>query len=128
MGFHNSGLQVAEYEYDFSVDGGAVSTIALSAKANKKPLPAGAIVTGAVTQVEVAGTSGGSATVQIGNQAAATAYMANTAVAALTLNAVAKPAVTSFAVVAGTNDLVNLAIAAAALTAGKIKLWISYHY
>jgi hypothetical protein len=52
--------------YDFAVDGGAVSTITIS----DENIPANAIILGGVVEVDVAVTSGGSATLAIQVEAA----------------------------------------------------------
>lgn len=55
-------------EYDFAVDGGAVSTITL--RSNDGPLPAGAYVLGGVLDINTALDSGGSATAALQVKAA----------------------------------------------------------
>lgn len=66
MSFRNE-LHVQEYIYDFDVDGGAQGAIDLSAKANKVPLPDGAVVKAVYAKVLTAVTSGGAPTVAWGN-------------------------------------------------------------
>lgn len=83
--FSNKNVQVAEYIYDFAVDGGSsAAAIDLSAKAGKKGLPVGAIVEQVTAWVETAVTSGGSATVEWGNGDDSDGY-SGTAIAKATL-------------------------------------------
>ena len=110
----------AKFTYDFATDGGAVSSITLGT------LPDKAIVTGGHAEVEAAVTSSGSATVALGLVANTDAFVAATAKGSLTLNTV----------LATSNDLplkmsgdtpVLATIATAALTAGKINLFVEYY-
>ena len=110
----------AKFTYDFATDGGAVSSITLG------QLPDKAVVTGGHIEVETAVTSAGSATVAFGIVANTDAFVAATAKATLALNYVA----------ATSNDLplkmtgetpVLATIATAALTAGKIHLFVEYY-
>lgn len=121
-------LHIQEYVYDFSVDGGAVSTIDLSAKANKEPLPDKAFVKNAYAQVVTACTSGGAATVSFGNSSDVNVYSNNTtiAVAALTANSAHDGAVAFFVASAANLRDVTMTIGTAALTAGKIVLVVEY--
>jgi hypothetical protein len=84
--FKNDGVQVAEYMYDFSVDGGAQGSIILSDKAGKANLPVGAMVLGCHARVLTAVTSGGSATCEWGTSGDTDGY-SGTAVAKATLAA-----------------------------------------
>lgn len=119
-------VNYVEYEYDFSVDGGAVSSITLSTKADKDPMPLGAIVTNVVIYVVEACTSGGSATVSVGDLASATKYSAATAVGSLTTGALVTATGVPNAIGGSTEQDVIVAIAVAALTAGKIKIMMQY--
>lgn len=86
----NKGVLVQEYVYDYSVDGGAVGEIFLSSKANKKPIPNGAVVKGVTARVVTAltGESAGSS-LAWGNDDAATGYSgAAQLVASFSANAV----------------------------------------
>ena len=69
----NIGKQVAEYVYDFAVDGGAQGVIDLSAKTGKSPLPQNAIVT-AVTARVITAIVGSSSTLIWGNTTDADGY------------------------------------------------------
>jgi len=68
------GLKEAVGEYDFAVDGGAVSTITLRSPANLSTgndIPNGSVITGGYIEVDTAFTSaGGTATVAVNSQAA----------------------------------------------------------
>ncbi len=61
-GYPTGSLQVVRARYDFAVDGGAVGDIDLTKSA---VIPAGAVILGGFVEVDVAPTSGGSATLAI---------------------------------------------------------------
>lgn len=141
-GILNGGLQVQEYVYDFSVDGGAQGAIDLSAKDGFDPLPDNAIVSEVVAWVETAATSGGSATVSYGPSADVDGYSgAAIAVASLTADAVFNGFDNGAALLwDDTNDhkihyITNatnkrdfsVTIATADLTAGKIRFAVAYY-
>jgi len=115
-----------EAVYDFSVDGGLVGSVPLNdASGSPLNLPEKAIVISSHIEIEAAVTSGGSATVAFGLIGNTDAFKAATGKASLTLDAV----------FAGGNDLplkiaaptpVAVTIAVAALTAGKIRIFIKY--
>lgn len=143
MPFGNNGVQVQEYVYDFAVDGGAASSISLSSKANKDPLPSGAIVMDCVLRVLTAFTSGGSATLAVGNTADPNGYLEGIAVAALTAGACFTAAQQVGALLWDNTNDANLAygvtstantqdvlvqIATAAMTAGKAVICVEYLY
>lgn len=114
---------VQEYLYDFAVDGGAVGFISLINPAN--PLPVGAIVTSIHYHQVAAFTSGGSATVSIGDAGSNARYLALTAFdnAAYALDNVAALSTAIPNLVSSANEgNVGITVAVAALTAGKIKL------
>jgi hypothetical protein len=130
-----------EYVYDFAVDGGAVSTIALSAKPGKEPLPLYAVVTSVALKVVTAFTSGGSATLAWGNTSDVDGYSGTPiAVASLTDNAVfngwgnvaallwndTQDSPVYYHVGAANDAVVSVTIATAAMTAGKAVLWVEY--
>lgn len=140
--FKNKELCVQEYVYDFSVDGGAVSTITLSSKSGVDPLPVGAIVKSVSAQVLTAFTSGGSATLSWGNGDSVTAYSGTAiAVASLTANAVfngmgngssslwddTQDSPKLLYIDDATTGAVVVAIATAAMTAGKMVLCVEYY-
>ncbi|MBL0320679.1 MAG: hypothetical protein IPP74_15500 [Alphaproteobacteria bacterium] len=129
MAFKNDGPQVNEYVYDFAVDGGAVSTIDLSAKQGFAPLPSGAVVKSVHYKVVSALTSGGSATVSIGDANATARYLALTAFdnAAYAAGNVAAAAIgVPMNVSAAARGQFGISIAVAALTAGKIVFFVEF--
>lgn len=122
----NMNVQVQEYTYDFAVHGGAVGQIDL-ATAAKSLLPVGAVVTQVHYKVVTAPTSGGAATIAIGDVGSAARYLAATAIASYTLDLVAVNAIgTPMNITAANNGKFAITIATAALTAGKIKFFVSY--
>lgn len=147
MPFKNDGRQVQEFIYDFSVDGGAVSTIDLAIKDGYPLLPAGATVQKVTARVLTACTSGGSATVEWGNTSDTDGYSGVAiAVASLTAAAVfngaedgTSPSALLFnntndeekpyavTATANTQNFV-VKITTAALTAGKIAFDVEYLY
>lgn len=117
-------LFTAEYVYDFAVHGGAVGFIPLKGLGHNA-LPSGAVVTSAHYQVLTAFTSGGSATVAIGDAASGAKYLAATAYnnAAYTANvpaaiAIGLPQFVSSANIASP----GITVATAALTGGKMRI------
>ena len=111
-----------KFTWDFDVDGGAAGTYTLGTVDHKMLLRAGYI------HVETACTSGGSATVQVGFTTADADAILNTtsgAVANLTDDVVdTESAATNLVVAAG--DTLDLVIGTAALTAGKINVFVEY--
>jgi len=140
MSFKNDSKQCAEFVYNFALDGGAVSTIVLSGKAGQAALPDGAIVTDVYMKVLTTCTSGGAATVAIGNSSDVDGYIEAQAVAGLTAGAMFSSQVnggallwddTEDAGIAYLADSANeravvISIAAAALTAGKLGVVVEY--
>jgi hypothetical protein len=141
MAFSNDGLQVQEYVYDFSVDGGATGAIDLSAKAGYDPLPDGAIVSEVVAFFEAA-IVGTSSTLSWGNTADPDGYSGSAiAEATLVINYVANGFDNGAALLwDDTNDhkihyLANatnkrdfsVTIGTADLTAGKVKFMVAYY-
>ena len=133
---------VQEYLYDFAVDGGAVSTINLSAKKGKNPLPVGAIVKSVTARVITAPLSTGSATISWGHNTV-TAYSGTAvAIASLGIDTLHNGERGGGLLWDDTNDsslevlvtdvtttgLFNVAIAAEVLTAGKILFMVEYLY
>jgi hypothetical protein len=131
---------VEEYVYDFSVSGGAASAITLSDVSGKEPIPVGAIITDIHMYVETAMTSGGSATIAVGNGDDADGYLAATAFDTWSANDVVRVGEYAGALVwddtndhkldvyvADANDgAFKLTIATAALTAGKLRFYVEY--
>lgn len=119
----NKDLQVQEYEYSFAEDGGATGAIELSAKANKAPLPLGAIVKAVDIKVDDAVTGSGS--VAIGSAAASATYKSATASAGYADNGLTVYS-TPFVVTSDDLSKVVLTIAGATLTAGRIKVLVEF--
>jgi len=134
---------LAEYVYDFAVDGGANGTnIVLSDKDGKGPIPAGAIITGVTAKVVTAVEGGGASTVSWGNDDAEDGYSGTTiAVATLADNFIVNGWDLDASLLwDGSNDhalYVNVAeastdgafivlISGADLTAGKIVFMVDY--
>lgn len=113
--------------YSFAVDGGAIGTISLNDdEGNIATLPDNAIVTRAWSDVVTTATSGGAATVSIGIVSTVD-IMAATAVASVTgiLEGIPDGATANMIKLAAVKQ-VKVAIAVAALTAGKINVYIEY--
>lgn len=120
--FKNDAVQVAEYEYDFAVDGGATGTFNLSAKANKAPLPVGAVVVDHFVVVQTA-LVGAGASAKIGSTNDDDEYMVLTAAPAAGISDAYNG--TPVLLAAGDGD-VKLALSGAALTAGKLKVLVNF--
>lgn len=112
--------------YDFATDGGAVSTIAL--RGDK--IPSGARVVGTYIDVVTAVTSGGAPTVSIGIETATDVRAAATLATAPALNSAATPLGAITRATAATKTTadrdVSIAIATAALTAGRFSVLVEY--
>jgi hypothetical protein len=106
--------ETIEVMYDFSVDGGAVG--ALDVLTADEAL----VVHSVVAKVKTACTSGGSATVSLGKSGDAAGLVAATAVASLTAGALIDSASFGSGYKLASGDVVQMDIAVAALTAGKI--------
>lgn len=141
-GFRNEGGTVQEYLYDFDVDGGAISpAIDLSAKAGYKTLPNPCIVKQVSLYVVTACTSGGSATLDVGNTTAEAGYMAALAVASLSDQAVIRSGEQAgsllwddtndheiwFCVNSAADADFTLDIDTATFTAGKVLFMVDYY-
>ncbi len=141
--FKNQGVCVQEYVYDFSVDGGAASTIVLSDKSGVDPLPVGAIVKQVTAKVLTAFTSGGSATLAWGHGGDPDGYSGTAiAVASLTANSLfngwdnaaallwddTNDHAIPVAVVDASTGAVSVTIATAAMTAGKMVILVEYYF
>ncbi len=121
--------KVARGVYDFAVDGGAISTIALM---GATAIPSGAIISRGFIEVHTALTSGGAATIAVQVNAA---NDISTAVAVASWTTGVKnvlPAPTSGALTTATavkttaaRDI-SIVIAAAALTAGRFSVVLFY--
>lgn len=110
-------------ELDFDKDGGAVGDIILRGDA----LPAGAVVTSGVVDVQTSVTSGGSATVALAIEGAAD-VLVSTAIASLgvgLVDVVPDGAATNMLKTTTTRNLVA-SVAVADLTAGKLVVALEY--
>lgn len=141
MPFSNDGLQVAEYLYDFAVDGGTDDTaIVLSDKDGKDPIPLNAIIKSVSLRV-ITAVVGTSSTIIVGNTTDPNGYMEAIAEATLVADYVTAEGVQNGVLLwDDTNDhripfLVNSAndakfemlIGTADLTAGKIAFYVEYY-
>lgn len=107
--------------YDFSQDGGSTSDTYRMAIVNGKIL-----ITEAILQVETAFTSGGSGTVTAGAETAdADAFGAAIAVATL-VDDYAIDTAAGQSLTVGAADYLSLTVGTAALTAGKLHIYLSY--
>lgn len=121
------GLKEAAGEYDFAVDGGAVSTITLR---GDNGIPAGSVILGGYVEVDTAVTSGGAATVSVGTEGAAdivAAAVVSGAPWSTTGRKSVIPVFTGATTVKTTvARAITIAIAVAALTAGKFRVVLFY--
>jgi len=115
-------LMTAKAIYDFSVDGGAISTIT---PARTEVIPANAIIVDAMTCVTTAFTSGGtpSLAVKAGGltviSAQNPASHASLADEKVTVNAVADKTTA--------NGAIQVVVASGALTAGVVEIYVTYY-
>lgn len=135
MGYQRGKEIEFKYEYDFSVSGGAVGNIALVAKG--QALESGLIVKSFTVFVETALTSGGAATITMGNAGDPDGYMVDFFAAATPANAVLNVGDRAGALVwDDTNDhnihyrigstadaIPTVTVGTAALTAGKFQVY-----
>lgn len=120
----NDDLKVAEFEYDFAVDGGAIGTFNLSAKANKTDLPVGCIVVGHQVLVQTA-LAGSGASAKIGSTNDDDKYLLN---ADIPGSGLATSSASAEYIAAANEADVVMTVAGAALTAGKLKVLVNYVY
>src|SRR5262245_26954023 len=115
-------VKVAHARYDFSVHGGAISTITLSDVNGRTMIPQNAIIIGGVIDVITQLTSGGSATIAIGTSSGSstTSIKGATAVASWTVGRLDPvPVYTAATEVKMTaTGAITATIATATLTAG----------
>lgn len=116
--------------WDFSVDGGAVGDFSLKdADGAVVKVPSGALVLNAIVHVKTACTSGGAATVDVQLEGA-NDILAAQAVAGLTLNAkiqgIPDFATLSDSLLTTAERTLQLSVNTAALTAGKIHVYVFY--
>lgn len=121
--FRNDGVHIAEYEYDYAVDGGATGAHTLSSKANKSSLPYGAVV----HLVEIVGQTafqGSSASAKFGHSSSTNVYKAQVTATLYTASACFTYS-TAFQAKGNNRDVI-MTINGAPLTAGKAKVLVHY--
>lgn len=124
LGFQNAGVLTAYYSYDFASQGGATGAIAMEGAA----LPEGAVPVRGFLKVVEEFTSGGAATVVVGDSGDADGYLESVGVASLGADEVLAldgDLIPSSVGSAGSAPL--LTVGTAALTAGKAVLVVEYH-
>ncbi len=121
--------RVYHFKYDFSIDGGVVSTITLGTPGTSGPsIPATAIILD-VTLNSVVAPVGSGASIAFGVSAggSTTTLKASTAITSFTLDALLKGAMSPAAPVKMTAaGYPTITISGAALTAGVVEGWIEY--
>lgn len=119
------GIRMARFVFDFAVDGGAIGAITPSVSDS---IPANALVFGNVINSVTAVTSAGSATVSFGTTAGSSAasLLAATAKTSFTLDAVLAGLANTAPFKMSAAGQINLTVAVAALTAGKIEGFVFY--
>jgi len=122
--FKNDNVLVKEYEYDFAVDGGATGVFNLSAKANKSSLPVGAIKVSHLVLVNTTFVGSGASAI-IGVSDDTDRYMVRTAAAGVAAGLETSSASAVFLSAANLADCL-MTVTGAALTAGKLKVLVSY--
>lgn len=126
-------LKEASGEYDFAVDGGAISSITLRSAGGASlgnSIPSGAVVTGGYLEVDTAVTSGGTPAVAIQIEGTADLVASGT-LAATGLSSTGRkslvPAFTGASTVKTTAArAIVFTIATATLTAGKFRVVLFY--
>lgn len=125
-----SGLKVATAEYDFAVDGGAISTITLRSGASDSvgsTIPSGAVILGGYVDVLTQATSGGSATIAINSEGAGDILAALAIASWTTGRKSVVPAFTGATSVKTTAARsIAITIATATVTAGKFRVVLFY--
>lgn len=111
-------VEEMEFVYDFAKDGGATGAL------DVVKVKDACVLRNAYYKVNTACTSGGSATVSLGKSGDAAGIVAATAVASLTAGAVIDSASIGTGYKLAADDVVQLSIGTAALTAGKITVVI----
>jgi hypothetical protein len=124
--FTNNGVQVAEFEYEYSADGGATGAIDLAAKAGAPEIPVDAIIEEVVTVVKTALAGGGAASASLGYTGSTAAYVANAAIASWSDEAIMTTAFSAKAIAGANHAAVLFTISGAALTAGNVKVLVKF--
>lgn len=127
----SSGIKTASGEYDFAVDGGAVSTITLrSSNSLGNAVGIGSVILGGYIEVDTLVTSGGAATMGVNSEAAGD-LLAATVVSGAPWSTTGRksiiPVFTGATTVKTTAArALTVTIATAALTAGKFRVVVFY--
>jgi hypothetical protein len=124
-------LKTYSGEYDFAVDGGAISTITLRAsQGSHGPIPNGAIIEGGFIEVDTLLTSGGAATVAVQVESAGDLQAAAAVSGAPWSSTGRKAVVPVFTAATFVKTTASrspaLVIAAATVTAGKFRVVLHY--
>lgn len=126
-------LKEAKGEYDFAVDGGAVGALTLRAAADDElgnTIPIGAVILGGWLEVDTPLTSGGAATVAVTSEASGDLVAAAAVSGAPWSTAGRKSLLPAFTGASTLKTTVArslaIAIATAALTAGKFRVVVIY--
>lgn len=142
-GFRNSGLQVAEYVWDQSVDGGGTGSFDLSGKAGFNTIPDGAVILDVNFLVDTeVDSSGDSVTIDIGNGNDADGYFSSVSESNLGANSVHRAGEVAGALIwDNTNDhylgvhvsddssrKVELTVNSESATQGRIRVFVTYYY
>lgn len=126
-----TGLKSAQGEYDFAVDGGAVSSITLrSGPVAAAAIPAGSVIMGGYVEVDTLVTSGGAATIAITTEGAGD-IVAAAAVSGAPWSTTGRKSVIPVFTGASTVKTsvarnIVATIAAATVTAGKFRVVLFY--
>lgn len=127
-------LKEASGEYDFAVDGGAVSTITLRSAGGASlggNIPVGSVVTGGYIEVDTAVTSGGAATLGVNSEAAGDLLAAGTLVSGAPWSTTGRKAIVpvftaaTFVKTTAARAL-TITVGVATLTAGKFRVVVFY--
>ncbi|NJP24453.1 hypothetical protein FLW53_09575 [Microbispora sp. SCL1-1] len=127
------GLKEARGEYDFAVDGGAVGTIVLRSApgdSNGNDIPNGSLIMGGYIEVDTIPTSGGAATIAVASEGAGDLQTA-AAISGPPWSTTGRKAITPvFTAATGVKTTARrnlaIAVATAALTAGKFRVVVFY--
>lgn len=127
------GVKTAVGEYDFAVDGGAVSTITLRsapADSNGNEIPSGAVILGGYLEVDTAVTSGGAPAVSLNSEAAgdivASSTLATTGLSTTGRKSIIPAFTGATSVKTSARRSLAFTIATATLTAGKFRVVVVY--
>jgi hypothetical protein len=122
--------RTAVFDYDFTVDGGAVGSIPMRPSRGTAPaVPNGAIIDRAMLEVLVVPTSGGAATIAVPVEAAGD-IQAAAAISGAPWSTVGRkngtPQAAATSVKATADRTPAVVVATAALTAGRVRLYLDY--